>query len=82
LRSDGSPIVIAREDGVGDHLDTAGRQILLYGRDDRSVTAALLRLAREAERTAPYERDRRLARAFAEDVEAARGAGAGSESRS
>ena len=66
---------------MGDHLDAAGRQILLYGSDDRTVTAALLRLGREGARFAGSDRDRQLAHAFAKDVEAARAAGAGSLGR-
>lgn len=80
-RSDGSPRVVVREDTVGDYLDAAGRQILLYGSEDRTVTAALLRLGRQGERFADSDRDRQLASAFADDVEAARAAGAGSEGR-
>ena len=72
-RSDGSPSVVLLEDSMGDFLDAAGRQILLYGADDRTVTAALLRMAQQAERTATCDHDRRLARALAADVEAARG---------
>ena len=79
-RSDGSPSVVVIEATVGDFLDAAGRQILLYGRDDRTVTAALLRMARQAERTARHERDRRLAAALASDVEAVR-AGTSSHGR-
>ncbi len=80
-RSDGSSCVVVREDTVGDYLDAAGRQILLYGGEDRTVTAALLRLGRQGERFADSDRDRQLARTFADDVEAARAAGAGSEGR-
>ena len=80
-RSDGSPRVVVREDTVGDYLDAAGRQILLYGGEDRTVNAALLRLGRQGERFADSDRDRQLARTFADDVEAARAAGAGSEGR-
>ena len=80
-RSDGSPSVVLLEDSMGDFMDVAGRQILLYGTDDRTVTAALLRMAQQAERTATCERDRRLAQALAADVEAARGE-SGSEGRS
>lgn len=79
-RTDGSPCVVVEEDTMGDYLDAAGRQILLYGSEDRTVTAALLRLGREAERFAGSDRDRQLARTFADDVEAAR-AGADSEGR-
>jgi uncharacterized membrane protein len=32
--SDDSPRVVVREDTMGDHLDAAGRQILLYGSED------------------------------------------------
>ena len=64
---------------TGVHLDAAGRQILLYGGEDRTVTAALLRLGRQGERFADSDRDRQLARTFADDVEAARVAGAGSQ---
>ena len=80
-RSDGSHCVVVEEDTMGDHLDAAGRQILLYGSGDRTVTAALLRLGREGERFAGSDRDRQLAHAFAQDVEAARAAGASSEGR-
>ncbi len=73
-RDDGSPSVIVIENTMGDYLDGAGRQILLYGADDRTVTAALLRLGRQCERAARSDRDRRLARAFVADVEAVRGA--------
>ena len=78
-QSDGSPSVVVEEDTMGDLLDAAGRQILLYGNQDRTVTAALLRLGREGERFAGNDRDRHLARAFTADVDAARQAGAGSE---
>ena len=78
-QSDGSPSVVVEEDTMGDLLDAAGRQILLYGNQDRTVTAALLRLGREGERFASTDRDRHLARAFTADVDAARQAGAGSE---
>ena len=70
--SDGAPIVVVIEDTMGDYLDAAGRQLLLYGADDRALTAALLRLGREGERAALSDRDRRLAKAFADDVEAVR----------
>ena len=40
-RDDGSYTVVVHENTMGDFMDTAGRQILLYGGDDRSVTAAL-----------------------------------------
>lgn len=80
-RSDGTPRVVVAGDTMGDHLDTAGRQLLLYGREDLTVTAALLRLGRQGERMAQSDRDRRLARAFADDVEAARASGTGSEGR-
>ena len=69
-RSDGSPSVVVEEDTMGDLLDAAGRQILLYGNQDRTVTAALLRLGREGERFASSDRDRDLARAFTADVDA------------
>ena len=69
---DGSPSVVVIEDTMGDYLDAAGRQILLYGADDRTVTAALLRLGRQGERAARSDRDRLLAKAFADDVEAQR----------
>lgn len=72
LHDDGSPSVVVTADTLGDHLDAAGRQILLYGSDDRTVTAALLRLGQQGERFATSERDRRLASAFASDVEAIR----------
>ena len=74
-RDDGSPSVIVIENTMGDYLDGAGRQILLYGADDRTVTAALLRLGRQCERAGRFDRDRRLARAFVSDVEAVNGAG-------
>ena len=72
-RRDGSYTVVVIENTMGDFMDAAGRQILLYGSDDRSVTAALLRMAQQAERVALHERDRRIARALASDVEAVRG---------
>ena len=72
-RDDGSYTVVVHENTMGDFMNTAGRQILLYGGDDQSVTAALARMARQAERTARYERDREIARALAIDVEAVRG---------
>ena len=81
MRDDGSTSVIVIENTMGDYLDGAGRQILLYGADDRTVTAALLRLGRQCERVARSDRDRRLARAFVADVAAVRGAGI-SEGRS
>jgi uncharacterized membrane protein len=71
-RDDGSPIVVVIANTMGDYLDAAGRQILLYGADDRTVTAALLRLGRQGEHAARSDRDRRLAKAFADDVEALR----------
>jgi uncharacterized membrane protein len=71
-RADGSPSVVVMANTMGDYLDAAGRQILLYGADDRSVTSALLRFGRQGERVARSERDRRLAKAFADDVEALR----------
>jgi len=81
-RDDGSPSVVVIENTMGDYLDAAGRQILLYGADDRTVTAALLRLGRQGERAARSARDRRLAKAFADDVEALRSQGAVTEGRS
>ena len=75
---DGSPSVVVRTPSVGDLLDASGRQILLYGAEDRTVTAALLRLGRQGERFATSERDRKLARAFGDDVEAVRANGANS----
>jgi uncharacterized membrane protein len=71
-RADGSPSVVVIANTMGDYLDAAGRQILLYGAADRTVTAALLRLGRQGERAARSERDRGLAKAFADDVEALR----------
>jgi len=71
-REDGSPNVVVLANTMGDYLDAAGRQILLYGAEDRTVTAALLRLGRQGERAARSERDRLLAKAFADDVEAVR----------
>ncbi|MGI9624067.1 MAG: DUF2254 family protein [Acidimicrobiales bacterium] len=71
-RDDGSPSVVVIASTMGDYLDSAGRQLLLYGAEDRSVTAALLRLGRQGERVARCERDRRLAKRFADDVEAVR----------
>jgi uncharacterized membrane protein len=71
-RDDGSTSVVVIADAMGDYLDAAGRQILLYGADDRTVTSALLRLGRQGERAARSDRDRRLAKAFADDVEALR----------
>jgi uncharacterized membrane protein len=68
-RENGSPSVVVLANTMGDHLDAAGRQILLYGADDRAVTAALLRLGRQGERASRSARDRRLAKAFADDVE-------------
>ena len=80
--SDGAPSVVVIEDTMGDLLDAAGRQLLLYGADDRAVTAALLRLGREGERAARSDRDRRLAKAFAEDVEAVRSHAPATDGRS
>jgi len=80
--SDGAPIVVVIEDTMGDYLDAAGRQLLLYGADDRAVTAALLRLGREGERAARSGRDRRLAKAFADDVEAVRSQASATDGRS
>jgi uncharacterized membrane protein len=71
-RDDGSPSVVVIENTMGDYLDAAGRQLLLYGAEDRTVTSALLRLGRQGERVARSDRDRRLAKAFADDVEALR----------
>ena len=81
VRADGTPSVVVRENTVGDWLDAAGRQLLLYGATDRTVTASLLRLGREGERAARSDRDRQLAAAFAVDVDAVRAAGAGSDGR-
>jgi len=80
-RGDGSYTVVVYENSMGDFLNAAGRQIFMYGREDRSVTGALSRMARQAERTATCERDRRIARALASDVEAVRGS-SNSEGRS
>jgi uncharacterized membrane protein len=77
----GTPTVVVLGDTVGDFLDAAGRQILLYGGEDREVTAALLRLGRQGERFATSDRDRELARAFTADVESARANGSGSHGR-
>ena len=66
---------------MGDYLDAAGRQLLLYGGTDRAVTAALLRLGQQGERFARSDRDRRLARDFTVDVQSLRENGAGSHSR-
>ena len=82
IDSDGAPSVVVFEDTMGDYIDAAGRQILLYGADDRAVTAALLRLGREGERAARSDRDRRLAKAFADDVEALRSQAPATEGRS
>jgi len=81
VREDGTPRVIVRERTVGDWLDGAGRQLLLYGATDRTVTAALLRLGRQGERAARSDRDRQLAVAFADDVDKVRAAGVGSAGR-
>jgi uncharacterized membrane protein len=80
-RADGTPSVVVIEDTIGDLLDAAGRQLLLYGAPDRTVTAALLRLGRQGERAARSDRDRQLAAAFAADVDEVRAADAGSEGR-
>ena len=72
-RGDGPYTIVVHENTMGDFMNAAGRQILLYGSDDRSVTAALSRMARQAERTARCERDREIARALAIDVEAVQG---------
>lgn len=69
-RDDGSYTVVAHENTMGDFMDATGRQILRYGSGDQGVTAALARMARQAERTANCERDRRIAGAFASDVDA------------
>ena len=81
VRADGTPSVVVIEDTIGDWLDAAGRQLLLYGSPDRTVTAALLRLGREGERAARSDRDRQLAAAFADDVDKVRDADAGSAGR-
>ena len=78
---DGTPRVVVNEATMGDYLDAAGRQILLYGGVDRTVTAALLRLGKQGERFAGSDRDRRLAREFIADVESTRSNGAGSHGR-
>ena len=78
---DESPSVIVQADSLGDHLDASGRQILLYGGGDRTVTATLLRLGQQWARFATSERDGRLARAFVDDVEAVRVDGATSAGR-
>ena len=72
-RGDGSYTAVVHENSMGDFLDAAGRQILLYGSDDQSVTAALARMARQAQRTARCERDRQIAEALAVELEAVRG---------
>jgi len=79
--SDGSPSVVVREQTMGDHLDAAGRQILLYGSEDQTVTAALLRLGEQGQRFATSDHDRDLARAFTVDVESDRANGAQSAGR-
>lgn len=71
--SEGPPDVIVEEMTIGDILDGAGRQILLYGSGDRTVTAALVRLGQQGQRVATSERDRTLARAFTAEVESVRG---------
>ena len=81
VRADGTPSVVVIEKTIGDWLDGAGRQLLLYGATDRTVTAALLRLGQQGERAARSDRDRQLAAAFADDVDAVRDAGAGSRGR-
>lgn len=78
---DESSSVVVLADSLGDRLDAAGRQILLYGGGDRTVTAALLRLGQQGARFATSERDRRLARAFVDDVDAVRADGASSAGR-
>ncbi len=78
---DESSSVVVLADSLGDRLDAAGRQILLYGGSDRTVTAALLRLGQQWARIATSERDRRLARAFVDDVDAVRADGATSAGR-
>ena len=80
--SDGAPVVVVIEDTMGDYLDAAGRQLLLYGADDRTVTAALLRFGREGERAARSDRDRRLAKAFADHVEPVRAQAPATDARS
>ena len=79
--SDGSPSVVVCEQTMGDHLDAAGRQILLYGSEDQTVTAALLRLGEQGQRFATSDHDRDLARAFTVDVESDRANGAQSAGR-
>ncbi len=81
VRADGSPRVVVIEDTIGDWLDAAGRQLLLYGATDRTVTAALLRLGRQGERAARSDRDRQLAPAFAADVDEVRAADPVTEGR-
>ena len=81
VRADGTPRVVVRENTVGDWLDGAGRQLLLYGAMDRTVTAALLRLGQQGERAARSDRDRQLAAAFADDVDKVRAAGVDSAGR-
>lgn len=80
-RDDGTPTVVVEEDTMGDFLDAAGRQILLYGGDDRTVTAALQRLGQQGQRFATFDRDRQLAKAFTADVESKRATGATSHGR-
>ena len=70
--ADGTPVVTVREQSVAELLDTVGRQILLYGQEDRSVTASLLWFAREGGRVMTVDRDRDLAKALADDIEATR----------
>ncbi len=77
----GTPTIVVAGDTMGDFLDAAGRQLLLYGGDDRTVTAALLRLGRQGQRFATSDRDRQLARAFTDDVESKRTSGSGSQGR-
>lgn len=79
---DGTPSVVVVADTLGDYVDAAGRQLLLYGGDDRTVTAALLRLARQSERIAATDRDRDLCAAFAADVDRTRADGNRSAGRS
>ncbi len=64
--------MVVRDKTIGDHLDFAGREILLYGRVDPKVTAALLCLARQVERVVASDRDRELARSLADDIEVVR----------
>ncbi len=68
---DGQLRVIVRGSTAVDHISSAGRQILHYGAGDSLVTAALLRLAEQAERMAPTGADRRTAATLAADVQTA-----------